>query len=211
MTDLASPSELDEPGILSPLDDAVLATLFTDAHTANSFADTPVTDAELAQIWELTRWAPTSANFQPLRVLYVNSPEARAKLVDHMSDGNKEKTASAPAVAVLALDSRFHVHLPTVFPAGVGLVDVFEGNDEMRSSAAEFNSALQAGYFILAVRALGLAAGPMGGFDKAALDAEFFDDGRWRSILVVNIGHPGDDAFRDRLPRLEHSEVLRWA
>jgi 3-hydroxypropanoate dehydrogenase len=211
LTDLASPSELAEPGILSPLDDAVLAALFTDAHTANSFTDTPVTDAELAQIWELTRWAPTSANFQPLRVLYVNSPEARAKLVDHMSDGNKEKTASAPAVAVLALDSRFHTHLPTVFPAGAGLVDVFEGNDEMRSSAAEFNSALQAGYFILAVRALGLAAGPMGGFDKAALDAEFFDDGRWKSILVVNIGHPGDDAFRDRLPRLEHSEVLRWA
>ena len=75
----------------------------------------------------------------------------------------------------------------------------------------QFSGAIQTGYFILAVRAVGLAAGPMGGFDKAGLNAEFFPDGRWRSLLVVNIGHPGADAWRDRLPRLGHPEVIRWA
>lgn len=195
---------------LTALDESSRSALFTDARTANTFSPVPVTDRELSEIWDLAKWAPTAANMQPLRVLYVRG-EARERLAAHMSEGNRGKTASAPAVAVLALDSRFHEHIPTVMPFMPNLVDVFEADDAARNDTAEFNSALQAGYFVLAVRALGLAAGPMKGFDPAGLDAEFFPDGRWRSILVVNIGHPGADAFRDRLPRLEESDVIAWA
>ncbi len=195
---------------LARLDAAGRSALFTDARTANTFADVPVTDAQLSEIWELAKWAPTAANFQPLRVLYVRG-EARDRLAAHMADGNKAKTATAPAVAVLALDTRFHEHIPTVMPFMSQMVDVFEADDSMRNGAAEFNSALQAGYFVLAVRALGLAAGPMKGFDPAGVDAEFFPDGRWRSILVVNIGHPGEGAFRDRMPRLDETDVIAWA
>jgi 3-hydroxypropanoate dehydrogenase len=128
-----------------------------------------------------------------------------------MADGNKAKTASAPAVAVLALDTRFHEHIPAVMPHKPELKDVLEANETMRTETGRFSAALQAGYFLLAVRAHGLAAGPMGGFDAAALDADFFPDGRWRSILVVNIGHPGEDPWFGRLPRLGHSDVVQWA
>lgn len=195
---------------LGGLDSAGRSALFTDARTANTFAPVPVTDAELTEIWELAKWAPTAANFQPLRVLFVRG-DARARLVEHMSEGNKEKTAASPAIAVLALDSRFHEHIPIVMPFMADMVGTLETDDAMRTGMAEFNSALQAGYFVLAVRALGLAAGPMKGFDPAGVDAEFFPDGRWRSILVVNIGHPGDDAFRPRMPRLDESDVIAWA
>ncbi|WP_411698462.1 malonic semialdehyde reductase [Conyzicola sp.] len=193
------------------LDDEARAQLFTDARTASSFAPTPVTEAELAEIWDLAKWAPTAANFQPLRVTYVNSESGRARLVSHMAEGNKAKTLAAPAVAVLAFDSRFHEHIPTVAPFRAALVPVMEENEEMRIASSRFNSALQAGYFVLAVRALGFAAGPMGGFDADALDAEFFPDGRFRSTLVVNIGHPTHDSYRDRGPRLDHSDVVHWA
>jgi 3-hydroxypropanoate dehydrogenase len=196
---------------LERLDDAGRALLFTDARTANSFAPTPVTDAELNEIWELAKWPPTAANVQPLRVLYVRPGPGRDRLVEHMADGNKAKTASAPAVAVLALDTRFHEHIPAVMPYKPELKDVFEANETMRTETGRFSAALQAGYFLLAVRAHGLAAGPMGGFDAAALDADFFPDGRWRSILVVNIGHPGQDPWFGRLPRLDHSDVVQWA
>jgi 3-hydroxypropanoate dehydrogenase len=196
---------------LGRLDDAGRALLFTDARTANSFAPTPVTDAELNEIWELAKWPPTAANVQPLRVLYVRPGPGRDRLVEHMADGNKAKTASAPAVAVLALDTRFHEHIPAVMPYKPELKDVFEANETMRTETGRFSAALQAGYFLLAVRANGLAAGPMGGFDAAALDADFFPDGRWRSILVVNIGHPGQDPWFGRLPRLDHSDVVQWA
>ena len=143
------------------------ATLFTDARTANTFAETPVSDAELAEIWDLAKWAPTAANTQPLRVLYVAPGQGRERLVTHMSDGNKAKTASAPAVAVLAVDTRFHEHIPTLLPFRPELKDVFEANEDMRASTGSFNATLQAGYFILSVRAHGLAAGPMAGFDAA--------------------------------------------
>ena len=184
--------------------------LFTDARTANTFASTPVTDAELTEIWELAKWAPTAANTQPLRVLYVR-PEGRERLVQHMTDGNKVKTAAAPAVAVLARDTEFHQHIPTVLPFRPEMKDVLAANEAMRTDMGTFNAALQAGYFLLAVRALGLAAGPMGGFDKAAVDAEYFPEGRFRSILVVNIGHPGIDPWFPRLPRLGDADVIQWA
>jgi 3-hydroxypropanoate dehydrogenase len=199
------------PPALARLDDAGRALLFTGARTANSFAPTPVTDAELNEIWELAKWPPTAANVQPLRVLYVRPGPGRDRLVEHMADGNKAKTASAPAVAVLALDTRFHEHIPAVLPHKPELKDVLEANETMRTETGRFSAALQAGYFLLAVRAHGLAAGPMGGFDAAALDADFFPDGRWRSILVVNIGHPGQDPWFGRLPRLDHSDVVQWA
>jgi len=199
------------PTVTDGLDDAGRALLFTDAHTVNNFASTPVTDEQLSQIWELARWAPSAANLQPLRVTFVRTDEGKARLLPHMNEGNKAKTAAAPAVAVLAVDSEFHEHIPTVMPFRPEMRDVFAANDDMRTSMGQFSGAIQTGYFILAVRAVGLAAGPMGGFDKAGLDAEFFPDGRWRSLLVVNIGHPGADAWRDRLPRLGHPEVIRWA
>jgi 3-hydroxypropanoate dehydrogenase len=208
MTTLAEPATATT---LDRLDDTGRALLFTEARTANAFASTPVTDGELAEIWELAKWAPTAANTQPLRVLYVRPGEGRDRLVEHMSEGNQAKTASAPAVAVLALDSQFHEHIPALLPFRPELKDVFAANDTMRNDTGRFNAALQSAYFLLSVRAHGLAAGPMAGFDAAAVDAEFFPDGRWRSILVVNIGHPGHEAWLDRLPRLDHGDVIHWA
>ncbi len=199
------------PRTLGTLDDAGRALLFTDARTANTFAATPVSDAELSDIWELAKWAPTSANTQPLRLLYVRPGKGRDRLVGHMNDSNKAKTASAPAVAVLAIDTRFHEYIPTVLPFRPELKDVFDGNEEMRTGTGTFNATLQAAYFILSIRAHGLAAGPMAGFDAAGVDADFFPDGRWRSILVVNIGHPGPNPWFERLPRLDHEDVIRWA
>ena len=196
---------------LPRLGDVERDALFTSARTANSFADVPVSDDELATIWGLAKWPPTAANVQPLRVVFIRPGEGRERLVEKMNDGNKAKTASAPAVAVLAFDTRFHEHVPTVFPFRPELADALEANEENRLAMAERNAWLQAGYFILAVRAHGLAAGPMGGFDAEGVDREFFADGRFRSFLVVNIGHPGPQAWAERLPRLDDETAIAWA
>ena len=133
--------------------------------------------------------------------------EAPERLLKHMSDGNRDKTASAPLVAVLAADTEFHEHLPRTFPHFPGAKDLF-ADDQAREQAARFNATLQAGYFFLGIRAAGLAAGPMGGFDAAGIDAEFFEGTGWKSLVVVNIGRPGENAWFDRLPRLEQDEVV---
>ena len=199
-----------EPTTLRPIDLDAREALFTSARTINTFADTPVSDQELVDVWELARWAPTAANFQPLRVTYVRTAERKQQLASFMADGNKEKTAAAPVVAILSADHGFYEHLPTITPFRAELKDVFAANPEIAAAAATNNTWLQAGYFILAVRAMGLAAGPMGGFDGAAIDEAFLDQGR-HTLLVVNIGHPGDGAWRERLPRLDHSDVIDWA
>lgn len=197
---------------LPVLDETGRATLFTEARTVNNFAPTPVSDDELREIWDLARWSPSAANSQPLRVLFVRTEEGRARLLPHLDEGNRNKSANAPVVAVLAHDVDFHEHMPRVFPmAGEALREGLGQDESARVGMSSYSAALQTGVFLLAVRSVGLAAGPMNGFDNAAVDAEFFAGTNWRSHLVVNIGHPGVDPYFDRLPRLDHDEVLAWA
>ena len=181
--------------------------LFRGARTANTFTGEPVSDAQLGAIYELLRWAPTSANTQPLRVVALRSQEAKARLLPLMSEGNRAKTESAPLTLVLASDRQFDEHMPRLFPVNPEMREMF-ADPAVRAQAADYNATLQAGYAILAIRAAGLAAGPMLGFDPAAVDAEFFPDGRHHAVLLVNVGYPGPDAWFDRLPRLEYHEVV---
>jgi 3-hydroxypropanoate dehydrogenase len=191
------------------LPDAGQELLFRAARTANTFTSEPVTDDQVRAIYELVRNGPTAFNAQPLRVLLLRSPDARQRLLPYVSGANRPKTATAPLVAVLAADTGFHDHLPTLFPHRPQVRDWFVGQDELREQQARFNATLQIGYFIVGVRAAGLAAGPMAGFQPDRVDAEFFPDGRYRSLLLVNIGRPGPDAWRDRLPRLSYEQAVQ--
>jgi 3-hydroxypropanoate dehydrogenase len=181
--------------------------LFREARTANAFLDEPVTDAQLAEIYDLVKYAPTPMNAQPLRIMLVRDGEPRERLLKHMADGNRDKTANAPLVAILAADTDFHDQLHRTFPHFPGARDAF-ADDDRREAAARLNGTLQVGYFLLGVRAAGLAAGPMTGFDNAALDADFFAGTGLRSLVVVNIGKPAENAWFDRLPRLDFDEVV---
>jgi 3-hydroxypropanoate dehydrogenase len=202
-----STSDTDSLLTLSP---EAQALLFTDARTSNSFTDEPVSDEQLRAIVELAKWPPTMANTNPLRILFVRTPEGKERLGPLMAEGNREKTVTAPAVAVLAIDVDFHDKIPELFPARPEMRDNFAPDAENRERLARFNGALQAGYFILAVRAAGLAAGPMLGFDADGIDAEFFPDRNYRTILVVNIGKPGENPWFDRLPRLQHEDMVEY-
>jgi 3-hydroxypropanoate dehydrogenase len=144
-------------------------------------------------------------------VLFVQSPEGRAALGEQMNEGNRAKTLAAPAVAVLAFDRSWHENIATTTPHLAHLTEFFAANDDPRLDAARNNSWLQAGYFIMAVRALGLAAGPMGGFDSEAIDAHFFPDGAWGTFLVINIGHPTEGSYRARMPRLDQEQTVQFA
>jgi 3-hydroxypropanoate dehydrogenase len=191
------------------LDGAAQDVLFRQARTANRFTADPVTDEQIRALYELVKWAPTAFNQQPLRVVLVRSPEARERLVPCMWEGNREKTRQVPLVAILAADLDFHEELPTQFPVFPDAKDMFFSDPVVREASARLNATLQVGYFILGVRALGLAAGPMTGFDAAAVDAQFFPDQAHRSLVVVNIGMPAPGgAWHDRLPRLPYEAVV---
>ena len=183
--------------------------IFTDMHTAYRFTSEPVSDEQLAEIYELAKYTPTALNAQPLRVTFVRSAEAKERLLPLLAEYNREKSASAPVVAILAADTDFHENLPVVAPQSPGARDQFAANAEQRQAVAMNNTWLQAGGFILAVRAAGLDAGPMGGVDLASVDQEFFPGSSLRSIMVVNIGHAAEDGTFPRNPRLAFEEAAR--
>ena len=185
--------------------------LFRDAHTAYAFTDEPVTDDQVKAVYDLVKWAPTAMNSQPLRVVLVRTPEARRRLVQHMGGNNQARVAGAPLVAILAADVEFHDELQKTFPVVPGAREMFVGDDAARERSARFSAALQAAYFLVGVRAAGLGAGPMTGFDAAGVDAEFFPHGDHKTLMVVNIGRTAGDGQRPRLPRLDFDEVVETA
>src|SRR5690606_13539635 len=173
------------------------------------FTEEPVSDEQLGAIFDLVKWGPTAMNSQPLRAVVLRSPEAKERLLPHLSEGNRAKTAQAPAVAVLAMDLDFHEELPRTFPHAQGLREALAPDEEARRSTALLSAGLQVGYAIVGIRAAGLAAGPMTGFDAEAVTREFFPDGRHRVLVIVNIGRPAAGAWRKRLPRLPFRDVVR--
>jgi 3-hydroxypropanoate dehydrogenase len=196
---------------LPVLDDAARAVLFTDARSSNSFSDEHVPDETLRAVWELAKWPPTAANTQPLRVVFVRTEEGKRRLVPLLKEGNRAKSQAAPVNAILAVDLDFHEFVPKTFPARAAMKDSLEESGRAgREPMARFNATLQIGYFLLAARANGLATGPMAGFDADAVTAEFLPGGRERALLVVNLGHPGENPWFPRLPRLDEEDVVRW-
>lgn len=181
--------------------------LFREARTANTFSDEPVTDEQVQAIYDLVKFGPTAFNQTPLRITLVRSPEARERLVQHMAEGNRAKTATAPLVAILSTDNEFHEELPQLLPSFPQAKDMFFAERPVREHSALVNGALQAAYFIVGVRAAGLAAGPMTGLDFAGIQKEFLDADH-TPLMVVNIGKPGDDAWYPRSPRLEFDQVV---
>ncbi|MFF1412308.1 malonic semialdehyde reductase [Streptomyces sp. NPDC058289] len=189
------------------LDAAAQDLLFREARTANTFSDEPVTEEQVQAIYDLVKFGPTAFNQTPLRITLVRSPEARERLVKHMAEGNQAKTAAAPLVAILSADNEFHDELPQLLPHFPQAKDAFFSERPVREQSALVNSALQAAYFIIGVRAAGLAAGPMTGLDFAGLQKEFLD-GDHTPLMVINIGKPGEDAWFPRSPRLEFDQVI---
>ena len=181
--------------------------LFREAHTAKKFTDEPVSDEQVAAIYDLIKWGPTMTNSQPMRIVLARSEDARSRVVSHMLPNNAEKTASAPLIAVLAADMKFNRHIERIFPDAPFMAQMYE-KDDFREPIADSQAWMQAGYFVMGIRAIGLDACPMLGLDRPGLDADLFADSDLKSICVVLIGKPAEDAYGPRLPRLNYDEVV---
>lgn len=189
---------------------AALDQLFLDARTHSAWLDKPVPEVLLRQAYDLARMAPTSANCQPMRVVFVRSPEAKEALLAGVGEGNLAKTKAAPVTAIIAFDTEFYEELPRLFPHADAR-SWFVGQPANIAETAFRNSSLQGAYLILALRAVGLDCGPMSGFDKAKVDAAFFPDGRFKSNFLLNIGYGDAEKLFPRSPRPEFDEFCKIA
>lgn len=180
--------------------------LFMSARTQNGWLDKPVSDEQLQQVYDIAKMGPTSMNCQPMRVVFLRTPEAKARLVPALSPGNLDKVKAAPVTAIVATDTLFYEHMPKVW-FREGVKEMFEGKPALASATAARNGTLQGAYFIIAARALGLDCGPMSGFDIDKVNAEFFPDGRLAANFICSLGYGDTAKLFDRQLRLSFDEV----
>ena len=189
--------------------ESMLERLFLSARSQNGWHPDHVSDEALAEAYNIAKWAPTSMNTQPMRLVFLRSPEAKNRLKPALSPGNVEKANSAPVVAIIAYDTEFHTNLSKTFPHRPDAADLFRNNQSLRETTAFRNGSLQGAYFMLALRAVGMDVGPMSGFDAAKVDAEFFSASTWRANFLCCIGRGDTTKVFERLPRMAFDDVAR--
>ncbi|WP_188037343.1 malonic semialdehyde reductase [Actinotalea sp. JY-7885] len=197
---------------LDPTDLAAttLEDLFVRRRTPKTWSERPVTDEHVAAVHDAVRWGPTAMNASPMRLLLVRTPEARARLAAHMAPGNRDRVLGAPLAVVVAADTRFHEHLGHLAPHVGGARDRFDPDHDGRERMARENTWLQAGYLVVGLRAVGLDVGPMTGMDAAGVDADLLAGTGQRTVMVLNVGWPAEDATpHPRAPRLDFDVVAR--
>jgi 3-hydroxypropanoate dehydrogenase len=191
------------------LSEDALDLIFRKARTHNAWLAKPVPDELLRRVYDLAKWGPTSANSSPMRVVFVKSAEAKARLAPALSAANAAKTAAAPVCAIVAYDTRFYEFVPRLFAHQPEAIEWFRapGKEQVAATTAFRNGTLQSAYLMIAARALGLDCGPMSGFDNAKVDATFFPDGRWKSNFLCNLGYGDPDKLLPRNPRFSFDEA----
>lgn len=193
------------------LDDATLDQLFREARSYNGWLDKPVSEHQITAIYDLMKMGPTSANMQPVRLVWCTSPDAKAQLAEFASESNQHKITTAPVCAVIGYDVDFHEELPWLFPH-TDARSWFTGSEPARKEAAARNSALQGAYLMLAARALGLDCGPMSGVDLDKVTAHFFaDHPTVRADWVCSIGYGDPGTIFERSPRPDFDKFNRIA
>ena len=195
---------------MSTIDARALDVLFREARTHNGWQDKPVPESLLHELFDLAKMAPTSANCSPMRVVFVTTPEGKARLKPALAPGNLDKTMAAPVTAIIAQDTLFYEHLPTLFPHA-DAKSWFVGNDALIQGTMVRNATLQGAYLMLAARAVGLDCGPMSGFDPAKVNAEFFPDGRFQANFLCNLGYGDPAKLFPRSPRFAFEDVCTIA
>ncbi len=191
------------------VDQTTLNLLFNEARTFNKWLPAAVPESLLRELYDLARFPPTSANTQPMRIVFVTSPEAKARLRGALAPANVDKVMAAPVTAIVAHDLEFHEKLPVLMPHEDFRSHFAKLTPEVRERVATQGSAMQGAYLILAARALGLDAGPIGGFDRDKVDAEFLANSSWRSHFLVNLGYGDPAGLFPRNPRLDFDEACR--
>lgn len=191
-----------------PLSTKALAQLFLDARSHNAWLDKDVPESVLKHLVDVMKMGPTSANCSPARLVFVKSPEAKERLKPMLSEGNVEKTMTAPVCVIIGHDLQFYDHLPRLFPHADAR-SWFAGQEQKIRDTAFRNGTLQGAYLMLAARALGLDCGPMSGFDNEAVDAAFFAGTTTKSNFLCNLGYGDPKGLFARSPRFEFEDMAR--
>ncbi|MDR5834939.1 nitroreductase family protein [Caballeronia sp. LZ034LL] len=145
-----------------------------------AFSTEPVGRAQLHQVFEAARWAPSSSNQQPWRLIAFDRHRDEAafqRAFDTLMPGNQKWNGNVPVLVC--------VTAATLTAKG----------EPNRTAAYDTGAAAMA--LVLQAHALGLAAHQMGGFDRDAFRQAFSIPEDVQIIAMVAIGHHGDASQLD--------------
>ena len=182
--------------------------VFVEARTHRSFSSKQIEDSKLHEIYDLAKFGPTANNYCPMRVTFVKSSEAKQKLIEVASDGNRPKIKSAPVTIIIAYDLNYYQHIHLLAPH-MDVSKVESQPEKERDRFARELSWLQAGYVLVAARMLGIDCGPMNGFNKTLADEVFYSGTSWRSNMLINLGYGDNKSLRPRAPRIEFENACQ--
>jgi 3-hydroxypropanoate dehydrogenase len=180
--------------------------IFRSARTYNGWADTPVQEGVVRDLYDLLKWGPTSANSSPARFVWVRSTEGKAKLAGLAFEKNRPKILEAPLTVIIGNDLGFADALPKLMPLNAEAMQKVFAQPGMSEVTAMRNGSLQGAYLIIAARGLGLDCGPMSGFDNAGVDRAFFAGTHIQSNFICSIGYGNPESAFPRNPRLTFEE-----
>jgi len=189
------------------LDKQTLDQLFFEARTHIDWQDKNVSDDQLKKLYDLAKWGPTGMNCCPMRLTFVKSQEAKAKLLEAVNGGNIEQTKTAPITAIVSVDEKFYEYMPDLFPSYPEARDMYAESPDVAMATASKNASIQIGYLIMAARAIGLDCGPMGGFDKDKVNELFLSGTTNKASLLVNLGYGNKEKLYPRGIRLPFADV----
>ena len=154
--------------------DASVEPMFIERWSSKSFASRPLTQAQIASMFEAARWAPSSGNRQPWLFVYATDGADRQKFDSVLNESNR-KWASRSAMIVL-------VFARTVTDDGSNIRTA-----QFDTGAAWMSLALQA-------NRMGLNTRAMGGIDlEAAHEAAGVPRDKFKTICAIAIGSAGTD------------------
>jgi nitroreductase len=174
-----------------------------------------VSDAQVRELVRLATLAPSDYNFQNWRFAAVRSAAAKARL--EAAAYGQQKIEDAPMTFAICGTLRAHATLaerlaPSV-DAGIldrGTVDAWvsmaagthEGNPVLQRDEAFRSASLAAMTLMLAVQGMGLATGPMSGFDPGAVAEALALGPDEVPVVLVAVGHalPGNGSQKPRRP-----------
>jgi len=183
----------------------------------------PVYTIDDATIRELVRYggeAPSAYNFQNWRFVAVRTPEHKVRLCE-MAYGQK-KVQEASVTFIVCGRLRPHLGLRDAMQPFVhaGYLDAaavdamvgsatrgYSDDPQMQRDEAIRSASLAAMTLMLAAQAMGLASGPMIGFDPARVHAGFGLGADEVPALLVTVGRPAPGNW-PRKPRRPVSDVL---
>lgn len=159
-------------------------------YSCRKFKDTPVAQEEIDKILKAGHLAPTACNYQPQKIIVVNSEKG---------------------LETFRANSKYHFNAPLAFIVCVDNEKSWKRGFDGKNSG-DIDASIVATHMMLEAAELGIGSTWIMCYDPALIDKAFGIEGKYSSVAILACGYPADEAkpshlhneFRDMKDYVEY-------